>query len=141
MRGQDRVVWLHDGSGNLRSRVYTEFEFALLAIVNGKALHQQGTETRACATTERVEDEESLKARAVISDAADLIQNLIDELLSNGVVTTSVVIGSIFFASDHLLGMEEGTVGASADFVDHIGLKVAIDGTRDIFAVAYGESQ
>jgi hypothetical protein len=83
-----------------------------------------------------VEDKETLKTGAVVCNTADLVENLIDELLSDGVVTTSVVVGSIFLASDHVLGVEETSVGAGADFIDDIGLEIAVDGSRDIFALA-----
>jgi hypothetical protein len=36
-------------------------------------------------------------------------------------VTTSVIIGSIFLASDQLFGVEQLTVGSSADFVNDSG--------------------
>jgi hypothetical protein len=33
--------------------------------------------------------------------------------------------------------MEKATVGAGADFIDNIGLEIAVDGSRNIFAIAY----
>lgn len=41
-------------------------------------------------TSERVEDEEALKTRAVVGQTADLVAACVDELFSNGVVTTSI---------------------------------------------------
>lgn len=38
--GEDRVVGLDDGSGNLRRGVDGELQFRLLAVVNGETLHQ-----------------------------------------------------------------------------------------------------
>jgi hypothetical protein len=32
--------------------------------------------------------------------------------------------------------MEEALVGTSADLIDDVGLKIAVDGTRDILALA-----
>ena len=90
--GQDRVVWLDDGGCDLRSWVDAELELALLAIVNGQALHQESTETGTSTTTEGVEDEESLETRAVVSDPSDLVQNLINKLFADSVVTTGVVV-------------------------------------------------
>ena len=77
-----------------------------------------------------------METRAVVSNVADLFKDLIDELLPNSVVTTSIVIGGILFSSDHLLGMKEASIGASADFIDHIGLEIAVDSARNIFAIA-----
>jgi hypothetical protein len=51
-------------------------------------------------------------------------------------VTTGVVVGSILLASDHLLGVEERAVGTSADLIDNIGLKIAVDGARNVTASA-----
>lgn len=46
---------------HLGSRVDGEFQLALLAIVHGEALHQEGGEARTCAATEGVEHQESLQ--------------------------------------------------------------------------------
>jgi len=90
--GEDGVVWLNNGCGNLGSWVDTELELALLAVVDGQTLHQQGTETGTSSSTEGVEDEETLQTGAVVGNAADLVEDLVDELLSDGVVTTGVVV-------------------------------------------------
>jgi hypothetical protein len=39
-----------------------------------------------------VEDEETLQSRAVVGNAADLVQDLVNELLSDGVVATGIVV-------------------------------------------------
>jgi hypothetical protein len=83
-----------------------------------------------------MEDQESLQAGAVVCNTSNLVQNLINEFLANGVMSTSVVVGRILLASDHLLGMEEATVGTGADFVDDIGFEISVDGTRNVFALA-----
>lgn len=134
--GEDGVVWLNDGGGDLRSRVDAELELALLAVVDGETLHEESTETRAGTTTEGVEDEETLETRAVVGDVADLVEDLVNELLADGVVATSVVVGGILLAGDHLLGVEERAVRTGADLVDDIGLEIAVDGTRDVLALA-----
>ena len=138
MRGQDGVVRLHNRGGGLRRRVDAELQLDLLAVVDGQTLHEQSTETRPSSTTEGVEDEEALQPRAVVGDAAHLIQDLVDQFLANGVVATGVVVRGILLAGDHQLGVEEGPVGASADFVDDVGLEIGIDGAGDIFALACG---
>ena len=84
-----------------------------------------------------MKDEEPLETSAVIGNTTNFVQNLIDELLANSVVTTGVVVGCIFLAGDHVLGVEEATVGASADFIDDIGLEIAVDGSWDIFALTW----
>jgi hypothetical protein len=82
-----------------------------------------------------VEDEETLQTGAVVGNAADLVEDLVDELLSDGVVTTGVVVRGILLACDHLLGVEEGAVRAGANLVDDVGLKIGVDGTGDILAL------
>ena len=134
--GKDRVVWLDNRGGDLRGGVDTELELALLAIVNRQTLHEESTETGTGAATERVENEESLETRAVVGYSSDLVEDLVDELLTDRVVTTGVVVRCILLARDHLLGVEEAAVGASAHLVDNIGFEIGVDGTGNIFAVA-----
>ena len=90
VRRQDRVVGLYDGARKFWSRVDTELELGLLAIVSGESLEDQCTETGTSSTTEGVEHEEALKTAAVVCKAADLIHHNVDLLLSNGVVTAGV---------------------------------------------------
>lgn len=134
--GEDRVVRLNNRGGGLGSRVDAELELALLAVVDGETLHEESTETRAGTTTEGVEDEETLKTNTVVGDAADLVEDAVNELLADGVVTTGVVVGGILLAGDHHLGVEKVAVGTGADFVDDIGLEIAVDGAGNVLALA-----
>ena len=134
--GQDRVVGLNDRGSRLGSRVDAELELALLAVVDRETLHQEGSETRTGATAEGVEDEETLETAAVVRDTADLVQDLVYQLLSDRVVTTGVVVGSILLASDHVLRVEEATVGAGADLIDDVRLEIAVDGSGNVFSLA-----
>jgi hypothetical protein len=137
MSGQDGVIWLNNGGCGLRSWVNAELQLDLLAEVDGESLHEESTETRTSSTTEGVEDEETLETRAVIGNTANLVQNLVDQLLANSVVTTSVVVGGILLASDHVLRVEQAAVGTGADFIDDVGLEIAVNGTGNIFALTY----
>lgn len=137
--GEDRVVRLDNSGGVLRSRVDTELELGLLAVINRETFHQKSTETGSSTSTERVEDEETLQTSAVVGDTTDLVEDTVDHLLADGVVTTGIVVGGILLAGNHLLGMEEAAVGTSADFVDNIGLQVTVDGTGNVFALAFGK--
>ena len=49
---QNGVVRLDHRGCDLRSRIDTELELALLAIIDRQAFHEQSTETRACASSE-----------------------------------------------------------------------------------------
>jgi hypothetical protein len=90
--GEDRIVWLDDRCSDLGSRVDAELELALLAIVNRQTLHQQGTKARASTATERVEDQEALKTAAIVGDSAYFVEDLIDQLFTDSVVSTSIVV-------------------------------------------------
>ena len=134
--GEDGVVRLHDGGGDLGCRVDAELELALLAVVDRQTLHEKRTETGTSATTEAVEDEETLETRAVICNAPHLVKDLVDELLADSVVPAGVVVGGILLASDHLFRVEQRAVGTSANLVDDIGLEVGVDRARHVLAVA-----
>lgn len=84
-----------------------------------------------------MENEETLETSTVVRNTTDFVEDLIDQLLAHSVVPTGVVVGRILLASDHLFGVKERAIGAGADFIDDIGLEIAVDGTRDVFAIAY----
>lgn len=134
---QDGVVRLNDGSRDLRGRVDGELELGLLAVVDGQALHQERGEAGASAATERVEDQETLEAGTLVGQFADAVQHEVDDLLADGVVATSIVVGSVFLAGDELLGVEQGAVGTGADFIDDGRLKIDKDSAGDVLARTY----
>ena len=115
--GEDRVVWFNHSSGYLWGRVDGELKLRFLSIVDGKTLHKKGSEARASASTKGVEDQESLETSALIGKLTDPIEDKINDLLSDGVVTTSIVVGSILLASDKLLRVEQLAVGTSANLI------------------------
>jgi hypothetical protein len=90
MGSKDRIVGLDYGVGESRSRVDTELQLGLLAVVGRETLKNEGTKTRSSSTTERVEDEESLQTTTVVGETTDLVHDGIDHLFSNGVVSTSI---------------------------------------------------
>ena len=90
----------------LRCWVDGELKFALLSVVNTESLQEEGSETGSGTSTEGVEDEESLETSTLISEFPDSVQTEIDDLLSNGVVTSSVVVGSILLSGDELFRVE-----------------------------------
>merc|ERR1719210_2610525 len=98
MGGQDGVVGLNNSSGNWGSGVDSELELRFLSVVNGKTLHEKRRKSGSGATAERVEDKESLKTGALVGKLPDSIQ--IDNLLTDCVVSPSVVVSSIFLSGD-----------------------------------------
>ena len=136
VRGQDRVVGLDNRGGRLRGRVDAELQLALLAIVDRQTLHEEGAEAGTSTATERVEDQEALETTAVVGDPADLVEDLVDQLLADRVVATGIVVGRILLAGDHVLGVEQAAIGASPDLVDDVGLEIAVDRARHVLAIA-----
>ena len=134
--GKDGVVRLNHGGGSLGSRVNTELQLALLAVVDREALHQQSTETGSGTTTKGVEDQEALETSTAVGNTANLVEDLVDELLANGVVATGVVVRRILLAGDHVLGVEQAAVGAGADLVDDVRLEIAVNGSGNELALA-----
>ena len=90
---QNGVVGLDDRARELRGGVYTELELRLLAVVVSKTLHEESAEARAGTTAERVEDEEALQTRAVVRQTTDFVHDGVNQLLADGVVTTSIYRG------------------------------------------------
>lgn len=155
MGGENGVIRLNNSGGNPRSWVDSKFELRLLAVVGGEALKEERTEPRTSSTTERVEDQETLKGRAVVlysisafhplcacvvvvthQNPTNLIQSAIQDLLSDSVVTSSIVVGSILLTTDQQLWVEELTIVTSSDFIDGGRVQIDKNGTGDVFAAA-----
>ena len=81
-----------------------------------------------------MEDKETLEAGTVVGKLSDAVQDSVHNLLSDGVVTTGVVVSSIFLATNDLLRVVELGVGTAADFVTDGGLKIDEDGTGDMMS-------
>ena len=80
-------------------------------------VHKQRGESGTGTTAERMEHQETLKSGTIPGQLPDLIHDDLDELLSHRVVTTSVIVGRIFFAGDQLLRVEQVSVGSGTGFV------------------------
>ena len=81
-----------------------------------------------------MEDHESLETGAVIGEFADAVKHQIDNFFADGVVTTSIVVGSIFLTGDKLLRMVKLAVSTSTDFITHTRFQINHDGTGNVFA-------
>jgi hypothetical protein len=106
--------------------------FDFFAVVHRQALQKQAPETGASAPAAGVEDHESLKTGAVISQLAQAVQHQIDDLLANGVVAASEVVRSVFLSGDQLLRVEQLTVSPSANLVDNSRLQIDKDAARHV---------
>ena len=70
----------------------------------------------------------------MIGQLSDAVKDQVDDFLTNGVVTTGVVVGGILLTSDQLFWVEELTVGTSADLVNYGWLQINEDGAWDVLA-------
>eukprot|EP00967_Tisochrysis_lutea_P075246 scaffold101399_cov21-Tisochrysis_lutea.AAC.1 len=103
VRGKHAVVRLDDRGRNLRRRVDGEGQLRLAAVVDGEALEEEGAKSGASATADGVEGEEALEASAVVGKLANAVKHEVNNLLADGVVAASVVVGGILLARDELL--------------------------------------
>merc|ERR1712018_635252 len=134
--GQDGVVGLNHGSGNLGCRVDSELKLALLAVVHRQPLHEKGCKAGSGAASEGMEEKESLESSTSICQLPDSVENKIDNLLSNGVVSSCVVVGGVLLSVDELLGVVELTVCSASGLVDDSGFQVDEDCSWDVLAGA-----
>jgi len=132
--GQDGVVWLNNGGGDLGGWVDGESELGFLAVVDGESLEEERAETGSGTATNGVEDEEALETSALIGELTDSVEAEVNNLATNGVVTTGEVVGGILLSGDELLGVEELSVGSSADLIDDGGLEIEEDSAGDVLA-------
>jgi len=95
--GEDGVVWLNNGGGDLWGWVDGETELGFLTIIDRESLEKEGSKSRSCSSTDGLEDEETLETSALISKLSDSVEAEIDDFLTNGVMSSGEVIGSIFF--------------------------------------------
>jgi len=130
--GKDGVVWLNNGGRDLRGRIDGETKLGFLTIIDGESLEEEGAETGSSTTTDGVENEETLETSALIGKLSDSVEAEINDFLTNGVVTTSEVVGSIFLSGDELLGVEELSVGSGSDLIDNGGLEIEEDASGDV---------
>jgi len=128
------VVWLNHSGRDLRGRVDGESELGLAAVVDGKTFKDKRAETGSGTPSYSIEDEETLKTSAIVCKLADAVKNKVNNFLSDGVVTTGVVVGSIFLSGNQLLRVIQLPVGSRANFVNDSWLKVNKDSARNVLA-------
>jgi len=131
---EDTVIRLNDSSGDLGAGPDGEGDLRLLAIVDRQTLEHQAAETGTSTTTACVEDKEALETSAVVSKLTDTVEAEVDNLLTNGVVTTGEVVGGVLLTGDELLGVEQLTVGTGTNLIDDGGLEIDEDRARHVLA-------
>ena len=131
--GEDGVVWLNNGGGDLWGWVDGETKLGFLTIVDGESLEEERSETGSGTTSDGVEDEETLETSALIGELSDSVEAEINDFFTNGVMSSGEVVGSVFFTGDELLWMEELSVGSGSDLIDDGWLEIEEDGSWDVF--------
>eukprot|EP00978_Attheya_sp_CCMP212_P001143 scaffold2373_cov53-Attheya_sp.AAC.2 len=122
--GEHGVVGLHHGGGHGGGGGDREGHLGLAAKVDREALEEKRAEARSGAAARGVEDEESLQAAAVVGNLADAVHGLVHNVLADGVVSASVVIGRVLLAVHDGVGVVQAAVGAVAHLVADGGLQV-----------------
>jgi len=132
--GEDGVVRLNNSGGNLGRREDGETKLGLLTVVDGESLEEERSEAGSGTTTDGVEHEETLEASALVGKLSDSVEAEIDDLLTNGVVTSGEVVGGILLTRDELLRMEELSVGTGSYLVDDCWLEIEENTPWDVLA-------
>jgi len=132
--GEHGVVWLNNGGRDLRGWEDGESELGFLTVVHGESLEEERSESGSGTSTDGVEDEETLETSALIGELSDSVEAEIDDLLTDGVVSSGEVVGGVFLSGDELLGVEKLSVGSGSDLIDNGWLEIKEDGSWDVLA-------
>jgi hypothetical protein len=132
--GKHRVVRLDNSGSNLRRRVDGETQLGLLTVVDGKSLQKKRSQTGTGSSSDSMEDQETLKTGTVVSQLTGSVKDQVDDLLTNGVVTTSVVVSSILLSRDQLLRVVQLSVGSGTDLINDRRLQIDVDGTGNVLS-------
>ena len=62
-----------------------------------------------------MKNQKSLKPGAHVGEFSDSVQDEIDNFFTDGIVTTGIVIGGIFFTRNELFGVEKLSVCTGSD--------------------------
>lgn len=120
---EDGVVGLPHCCGDLQGWVHRELQLRFLAVLHRELLHEAGSEPQAHASSKAVEDQEPLGAYCTGQPFHKPYQQLSPHLLPSGVVALNTAVGSIFFATDGLLQVEEWAVYPSPGLSNGGGLQ------------------
>ena len=87
MGSQDGVVGLDHCCRDLRCWIDGKLKFGLLAVVNRKALHEEGGKARSCTTPKGMKDQEALKATALV----DLKEQTENKIIETRILTAYII--------------------------------------------------
>merc|ERR1712110_705728 len=72
--------------------------------------------------------------RSGVRELPNPVENQVDNLLSDGVVSSSVVVSGVLLSVDELLGMVQLTVGSASGLIDDSRLQIDEDSSWDVLA-------
>ena len=130
--GEDGVVWLNNGGGDLWGWVDGETELGFLTVIDGESFEKEGSESGTGSSTDGVEDEETLETSTLIGELSDSVEAEINDFFTDGVMSSGEVVGSIFFTGDELLWVEQLSVGSGSDLIDNGWLEIEEDSSWDV---------
>jgi len=96
--GENGVVWLNNGGGDLWGWVDSESELGFLTVIDRESLEEEGSETGTGSSTDGVEDKETLETCALIGELSDSVKAEIDDFLTNGVMSSGEVVGGVLLS-------------------------------------------
>ena len=132
--GEDGIVGFNNSCSNLRSRIHREFKLGLLTIINRQSFHEKRSKTRSSATTEGMEQKETLQTCAHISKLPNSVQNKINNLLTNSIMSSGIIVSGILLAIDQLFRMEKLAVSSTSCLVNHSWLQINKDSSGHMLA-------
>jgi hypothetical protein len=134
MGGKNRVVRLDHSSGNLWTGRDSKGELGFSAVINGETFQEERSKTGTSTSSSSMEDKETLKTSTVVRQLADAVQDKVNNFLANGVVSTGVVVGSVFLSGNDLFRVVELGVLSGTDFITNSGFQIYKHSTRDMLS-------
>ena len=109
--GEDGVVGLNHGGGGGGGRVNREVQLGLPGVLQAQSFLQQRGKPGASASSEAVENKETLRAAGILHVLPDPVHHAIQDLLPHGVVTSGEVVGGVLLARDETVRVPKRLVG------------------------------
>jgi len=131
--GKDGVVWFNNSSRDLWGWIDGETELGFFTVIDRESFEEEGSESRSGTTTDGVEYEETLETGTLVSKFSDSVKTEIDDFFTDGVMSSSEVVSSIFFTGDQLFWVEQLSVSTSSDFVNNGWFEIEEDTSWDVF--------
>ena len=128
------VVGFNNSGWDLRWGIDGEAKFWFFTVIDWKSFKKEWSKSWSSSSSNWVEHKESLKTSTVVSKLSDSVKAKVNNFLSNGVVSSSEVVCSIFFSWDKLFGVEELSVCSGSDLVDDSWFKIEEDASWNVLS-------